>query len=142
MRVLKNGKFSCLGKGCHTVYEDRTYFGQAIDSFRQVRGLAQQLRHLGPGESIEKRLDDLFADAKGYAPLRKQFAAMRFYLQRVISGCGTEWDRQANGVTNYVGLVEEIDKRWISKGKEVCFVSFNYDLLLDKAMEPLGQRFV
>ena len=23
MRVLKNGKFSCLGKGCHTVYEGR-----------------------------------------------------------------------------------------------------------------------
>lgn len=21
MRVLKNGKFSCIGKGCHTVYE-------------------------------------------------------------------------------------------------------------------------
>ena len=23
MRLLLNGKFSCLGKGCHTIYEAR-----------------------------------------------------------------------------------------------------------------------
>ena len=23
MRVLRNGKFSCLGRGCHSVYEAR-----------------------------------------------------------------------------------------------------------------------
>ena len=31
MRVLKNGKLSCLGKGCHTVYEAREVIDPAND---------------------------------------------------------------------------------------------------------------
>jgi hypothetical protein len=31
MRRLKNGKFSCIGKGCHTVYEAREVIDPAND---------------------------------------------------------------------------------------------------------------
>jgi hypothetical protein len=34
MRVLKNGKFSCIGKGCHTVYEPRDVIAPANPDFR------------------------------------------------------------------------------------------------------------
>jgi len=34
MRMLKNGKFSCLGKGCHTVYEARVVIDPTNDDYR------------------------------------------------------------------------------------------------------------
>ena len=34
MRALRNGKFSCLGKGCHTVYEARDVIDPANDDYR------------------------------------------------------------------------------------------------------------
>ena len=33
MRLLKNGKFSCLGKGCHTVYEAREVIDPGSDDY-------------------------------------------------------------------------------------------------------------
>jgi hypothetical protein len=39
MQVLKNGKFSCPGKGCHTVYEAREVIDQTNESFAFVRWL-------------------------------------------------------------------------------------------------------
>ncbi len=34
MRQLKNGKLSCLGRGCHTVYEPRDVIGPGSDDYR------------------------------------------------------------------------------------------------------------
>jgi len=34
MRRLKNGKFSCIGKGCHTVYEAREVIDRANEDYR------------------------------------------------------------------------------------------------------------
>ena len=34
MRRLKNGKLSCLGKGCHTVYEPREVIDPRSDDYR------------------------------------------------------------------------------------------------------------
>ena len=34
MRVLKNGTFSCLGKGCHTVCEAREVIDPENDDYR------------------------------------------------------------------------------------------------------------
>jgi hypothetical protein len=34
MRVLRNGKFSCLGRGCHTVYEARDVIDPANEDYR------------------------------------------------------------------------------------------------------------
>jgi hypothetical protein len=33
MRLLRNGKFSCLGKGCHTVYEARAVIDPANEDY-------------------------------------------------------------------------------------------------------------
>jgi hypothetical protein len=33
MRLLRNGKFSCLGKGCHTIYEPREVIDPSSDDF-------------------------------------------------------------------------------------------------------------
>jgi hypothetical protein len=123
------------------LFDDRPYFGQAIDDFPQCRPLAQRLRRLAGGVSLEQELDSLFSEAADYAPLRRQFTALRFYLQRVLFTCGTEWLKQANKVTNYVGLLDTID-RWRTKRKmDVCFVSFNYDLMLEAAFDEIGVTF-
>jgi len=123
------------------LFDDRPYFGQTIDDLPQCRPLAQRLRRLPTGVSLEQELDSLFGEAADYAPLRRQFTAMRFYLQRVLWVCGNEWLKQANFVTNYVGLLDTID-RWRSRRKiDVCFVSFNYDLMLEAAFAEIGVTF-
>lgn len=33
MRLLRNGKFSCLGKGCHSVYEAREVIDPGNDEY-------------------------------------------------------------------------------------------------------------
>src|SRR6266480_2715480 len=86
------------------LFDDRSYFNDAIDRFPPVESLAQRLRRLPNGTSLENQLDSLWADAPNYLPLRKQFAALRFYLQQVLWACGNNWHTEAHGVTNYVGL--------------------------------------
>jgi hypothetical protein len=34
MRVLRNGRFSCLGKGCHTVYEPSDVIDPMNEDYR------------------------------------------------------------------------------------------------------------
>jgi hypothetical protein len=46
-----------------------------------------------------------------------------------------------HGVTNYVRLVDEIDGAWTDVRKEpVCYVTFNYDVLLDGALGQIGHK--
>jgi hypothetical protein len=48
-----------------------------------------------------------------------------------------EWLKRTNGVTNYATLIDQIRSR-NTAGEPVCLVSFNYDLLLDRAVFPPG----
>jgi len=47
------------------------------------------------------------------------------------------WRTKHRGVTNFATLLREID-RWRHEAKEqVCFVTFNYDTMLEDAMEQV-----
>lgn len=64
----------------------------------------------------------------------------RFYLQDLLWRATSYMmcDELAGGVTNYLSLLSEC-MRWVSKGDRcVVFVSFNYDLLLERALESYG----
>jgi hypothetical protein len=64
-----------------------------------------------------------------------QFAAFRFYLQQVLHECGKEWAGAAHNSTNYVELLSRLDRWRHSRGEVICFVTFNYDTLLEDAIE-------
>lgn len=64
----------------------------------------------------------------------------RFYLQDLLWRATSYMmcDELAGGVTNYLSLLSEC-MRWVSRGDRcIVFVSFNYDLLLERALESYG----
>src|SRR5439155_14332517 len=62
--------------------------------------------------------------------LAKAIAAFRFYLQSTIWTISRDWARLASGATNYLGLVTDVKRYWRDRGP-ACFVTFNYDRLLE-----------
>ena len=116
------------------------FYGDAVDRFEDVRYLAQRLGPLPEGRGLEEELEILQERSKTYPLLRRQLTAMRFYLQQVLSGGPQQWSRDLNGRTNYVGLVNEIDQMWPAD-RGVCYVSFNYDVLLDGALGTIDVFF-
>ncbi len=66
-------------------------------------------------------------------------AAIRCYLQRVIFECEVSWRGVTRGITNYLSLLREIE--CTRKNDEpVALATFNYDTLLDQAVESFGQK--
>lgn len=87
------------------LFDRRDYFGQAVDDFEDVRALATRLGSLPDGKSLEEELEALQADAETYGRMRRQLAALRFYLQRIIRTTAQVWSDSLHGVTTCVEIV-------------------------------------
>lgn len=98
----------------------------AVDKLRQA---------VESGADVEQELDRMRATADTDAAYHSHLMAVRYYLRDVIGRVDLEWAQRRGGVTNYVRLVGEL-RDWSFRTKvPVCYVTFNYDLLLDRAME-------
>jgi len=126
----------------HELFANRDYFGPFIDRYGEVRPLVHKFRGFSGSVALEAELERLQDQSKNRAQLRRQLTALRYYLQRVIVSSTKEWSDRLHGVTNYVRLVDDIDSLWTEgRGGKVCFVTFNYDTLLDGALGQIGIRF-
>jgi len=111
-------------------------FGDDYSGFPQCHPVIPFLQQ--PGANVESVLEGLQQEAQQYSPGLTQLAAIRYYLQRMLWRCQTDWTQQVTkGVTNYKTLLDQIARRPIGKGK-VCLVTFNYDTLLDEALTSRG----
>lgn len=63
--------------------------------------------------------------------------AARFYIQSVIAVCSDSWLRRSTGGTNYLTLIDDL-RHFGHAG--VNLVTFNYDLLLDAAVQHFCPR--
>jgi len=114
----------------------RTNFGEAMGRFPECSALALQLRKaLKAGRQLEEELERLQRESREYPPLLRQLAAFRFYLQLTMWGCSLEWPKRANGATNYVALLNRIDRWRHARSEKVVLVTFNYDTMIEQAME-------
>jgi hypothetical protein len=115
-------------------------FGYAIDNYPACRPLVHHLRQLASGASLEEELDSITRDTEGNPGdprLRRQLAAIRFYLQEIISTCTEAWSKSAHGITNYSILVDQVEKwAWRRQGP-VVWVNFNYDTLLEQGLNDV-----
>ena len=118
------------------LFADRQDFAETIMRFPQCEPIVPRLRTL-KDESLEAALQDLQAKAVDYPRGLQQLAAVRYYLQYIIWGCGVEWRKAAKGVTNYKTLLDPIE-RANRKNERVCLVTFNYDTLLEDALSDFG----
>lgn len=94
------------------------------------------------GGTIEATLARL-QDASGDDPeARSQLMAVRFYLQRVVTVVPDAWDAHAVRQTTYVSMLDQLRRWQRATGQRLVLVTFNYDLLLERACEVvLGHRF-
>jgi hypothetical protein len=117
------------------LFGNRPQFVTAMDRFPDCKALIPCLRK--PGIAVEKELASIQQQAAEFPRVHCELAAIRYYLHTALTECQKRWDGRHSGITNYVTLVREIE-RWRLKAKEkVCFVTFNYDTMLEDAMSSV-----
>ena len=125
------------------LFGNRSFFQRAIAHYPAAGVLIDaRLRSLDPKtNSVEAVLDELSGEASTSASLRRQLASLRFYLREVLWQCGANWEGEiAPAQTNYHRLVERL-VRWQERRAsadaptQVTVVNFNYDVMLDRAIE-------
>jgi len=126
-----------VGRG---LFANNDYYGRFVDRYEPMRKVVHRFRSAKDSPTLEAELEALQDRSKGRAQTRAQLIALRYYLQRVISGTTQEWSNRLHGITNYVGLLEDIDAFWTDARKDqpVICVTFNYDRLLDGAFGQIG----
>jgi hypothetical protein len=122
------------------LFANRPLFIDALEAFPQCKPIVPRLRApavISGQMSIETLLQEIEEEAKTYTRGTQELAAVRCYLQRAISQCEMNWRSTTRGITNYLTLLREIERT--HRGDEpVCLVTFNYDTLLEAALEHLG----
>ena len=114
------------------LFENRPKFVDAMERFRDCIPLVPLLRK--PDIAVEQELAKFQEQAKHYAVMHRRLAAILYYLHFALWDCQQRWYRHHRGITNYATLIHAID-RWRSElGEQVCFVTFNYDTMLEQAL--------
>lgn len=125
------------------LFANRPLFIEALQPFPQCNAIVPRLRApevLRGALSVETVLQEIEGEADTYERGKQELAAIRCYLQHAISRLETCWRIITKGVTNYGSLLREIER--MHKGSDpVLLVTFNYDTLLEEALENHGRRF-
>jgi hypothetical protein len=101
-----------------------------MERFKGCQALVPPL--LQPGVSIEKKLAEFEEHARTYPPLNRALAAIHFYLHFALWECEDHWHKRHQGIKNFATFLYEIDKWRHARNERVCFVTFNYDTMLEK----------
>lgn len=110
-------------------------YDYGLSEFWQVRPLAARLRRIPTSTPLEEELTRLFGERDTNDARHRQFAALRFYLRRIIARRTRDFMAFTAGVTNYVELLGRIEDWRLSHSERVALVTFNYDTILDEAFK-------
>src|SRR5438105_9293566 len=111
-------------------------FASIVAKFDAVQGIIGRLRQGSP--SVEQTLEDLMEERTQYPHRTRQLLGATYCLRETIDRAQRSWmERCPDHVTNYVELVELIE-RWRSDHKErVAYITFNYDTLLEDSIHAV-----
>jgi hypothetical protein len=93
---------------------------------------------------LEDALATFAALAQNSVERQKQLVAFRFYLCRVIQRATGTWLQNTNGFTHYLTLFNYLLDWQAESGEPIKVVTFNYDTLIESAVERAftGWRFL
>jgi hypothetical protein len=111
--------------------------GEIVARYPKLAHILPRLREPSNGRSVEQMLESLQEEGKNNPVRQREIASVRFYLCELLYKVTQEWGQQTNGVTNYAPLVGDI-LQFNKPGERVCLVTFNYDLLLERALYTFG----
>lgn len=89
----------------------------------------------GESDLIEARLGALQQRAGSDPEIARQLMALRFYLSDFIRSKTAAINEDHAGFTNYVRLLRKIGDWRSENDEQVVLVTFNYDTLIDEALE-------
>ena len=112
------------------LFDGRESFSSVVEQYPEVRSIAARLQRT---TNLEAELDLIAEEGADDPQVGCQLVAMRFYLRSVIAVAQRSLAEETHGVDNYHTLLDEIRKWQLRTDSEVCFITFNYDTLLEEA---------
>src|SRR4029077_2835979 len=107
---------------------------QVMDDYVACKPLVSLLRS---DVQVERQLARFEKEAETFPPRHSQLAAVRYYLHHMLWSCQDNWHNHHRGVTNYLTFLGEIDRWRYQHNEQVCYVTFNYDTMLERSMTDL-----
>lgn len=117
------------------LFDTRRIFVNLMEKFKDCQALVPILRH--SGTSVEKKLAEFQEQAKTFPQTNRELAAIHFYLHFALWDCQDRWRDKHRGITNFSTLLREIERWRFERKEKVCFVTFNYDTMLEEAMSQV-----
>lgn len=114
------------------LFEDRPLFVKWLKYFPDCIPIVSRLRKTGI--SVEQELARLQAEAKKYPQRSKQLTSIQYYLHCCLWECQKQWSGRHEGFTNHAAFLDAIEHWRYEYEERVCFVTFNYDFLLEEAL--------
>lgn len=115
------------------------FFGHIVGRYPKLSHILPYLREPAGGRSVEEVLESLQGEADGVPERKREFASVQFYLRDLFFEVSDKWRDATSGITNYAPLIGEVLR--LNRNEEpICLVTFNYDLLLDRALESFDYK--
>ncbi len=105
---------------------------EAMAQFPQCQAVIPDLQNSSKTDETIEQVLQRFQN-EDHPLRRRQLAAVRFYLQSMISRCQEEWNPETRSGTNYQALLSQIELTRAPEA-QVCLVTFNYDTMLEDAI--------
>lgn len=118
------------------LFDKREAFTSARSRFPWMKPVVGRLREACK-TNVEAELNALFHEGQVNPRRPVQLAAIRYYLREAIYQCERRWYPQTHGETSYLSLLDRIEQADPS-GAPVMLVTFNYDTLVERALETFN----
>jgi len=125
-----------------SLFEEYYLSQGTIESFGRCLAIVPFLKNTQDGKSLEQKLEEYQQQADSYPERHKQLAGLRFYLQYMLSRIDEPWYTSYHQITNHLTLIDQIWEAQKNNVKaKICFVTFNYDRLIELTLGKHRVRF-
>jgi len=123
------------------LFHPQDEFAQIAQHYPPMLSVIDRLR--SRDSSVEAKLQHFRDEADSYPERYRQLAAVKFYLRDVLTWCSNNWNARVRGATNLGPLLDDVKRRHAKRSmtEKVCLVTFNYDFLLESALNAMGEGF-